>query len=515
MTMSNESTNAVSAPRTHGVRVAASARIHRGGRGVQVIYGIVVFGVIGVSVPVSLLLGSSQSTGENVTVFQLLIIGTLSAFGLARIVALGEPHYMRMSYYVFCYVFIYLAGTIQVVDQTFPLDGRTYSSQTLSMTSTLFLVGFLAHEIGYRLGPALTKAGPASRAPAPAAVTFRRIAIAVAVVGVVASASAVARYGITPFFESRESVASLSLGDDGGAAYATEGKAQGLLYARLIHVPVFVALYLSLWARASARRDHGSSIRHEMASAGLRSLPLLIVLVALNVILNNPLGNSRLWAGLVLFAVASTFVDLSRPKVVAGVTSAFLLMYIVVFPYADLFRRDDTAQSVEVQSPRTLLASDGSFSAFQTAANGVEYLAVSPHTYGQQILGGVLTFVPRSIWGDKPVDTGALIDSRYNRASTLWTEGQVDFGLIGVALLMLALGLVTSKVDTRFAAQPVGSLAALAVPILAPFYVFLLRGSLSAAMGALIPLMVFVAIAIQIDRRSASGSIIIHSKKLR
>jgi hypothetical protein len=225
---------------------------------------------------------------------------------------------------------------------------------------------------------------------------------------------------------------------------------------------------------------------------------LLLVLLVLNVVLNNPLGNSRLWAGVVIFALLSTALDLRRPLAIAAMTSALLILYTIIFPYADSFRRvDSTGPSFE--SPLALLQTDGSFSAFQTAANGVEYLSVAPHTYGEQIAGGVLTLVPRSLWVGKPIDTGSLIDPRFNRASTLWTEAQVDFGLIGVFILFIVLGAIVAQLDRGFEIAGTGSIAGLLVPLLAPFYVFLLRGSLSAAVGALLPLLFFILLSTRLE----------------
>jgi hypothetical protein len=78
-------------------------------------------------------------------------------------------------------------------------------------------------------------------------------------------------------------------------------------------------------------------------------------------------------------------------------------------------------------------------------------------TWGGQLLGAILFFVPRSVWPTKPIGSGAMLikkelgrDAFSNISCPFIAEGMVNFGLIGVALFALFLGTLLTKLDKTY-----------------------------------------------------------------
>jgi hypothetical protein len=120
---------------------------------------------------------------------------------------------------------------------------------------------------------------------------------------------------------------------------------------------------------------------------------------------------------------------------------------------------------------------------------------------GRQALGVVLFALPRSIWPNKPVDTGTVLagylhnDQNYNLSSSLWSEGYIDFGPIGLIAYLALLGIIARRLDSMYSArrrQRAGPLSiwAVATPIFAGYELIILRGPLLQATGRAVVLFV-------------------------
>lgn len=85
----------------------------------------------------------------------------------------------------------------------------------------------------------------------------------------------------------------------------------------------------------------------------------------------------------------------------------------------------------------------------------IEYTQVYGFSYGLQLLGSLLFFVPRVMWPLKPIATGETVGRYlmattgmwfYNLSNPLISEGYIDFGIIGVVLYGAILGIVSKEI---------------------------------------------------------------------
>lgn len=91
----------------------------------------------------------------------------------------------------------------------------------------------------------------------------------------------------------------------------------------------------------------------------------------------------------------------------------------------------------------------GHFDAYQNFSRVIEIDLI---TFGNQLIGVLLFFIPRSLWVDKPVGSGTLLaeieNYEFSNISMPFIgEGYINFGIVGVIFFMFMLGLILANLD--------------------------------------------------------------------
>lgn len=159
-----------------------------------------------------------------------------------------------------------------------------------------------------------------------------------------------------------------------------------------------------------------------------------------------PLGIPRFMVAFIYFPIIYYFlVDFRKTYV----TFSFLILSLVfIFPFLDQFRVFDISRDIQF-IPEKKYFLQAHFDAYQ---NFMEAIRTNYITYGWQLLGVSLFFIPRFIWDNKPVGSGYQManDLNYhfsNISMPFLGEGFVNFGLIGVCLFSIILGAVCKTID--------------------------------------------------------------------
>lgn len=126
-----------------------------------------------------------------------------------------------------------------------------------------------------------------------------------------------------------------------------------------------------------------------------------------------------------------------------------LVGYFVIFPFLDNFRyfNGKISFNFSLDYLNTM-----NFDA------GQNFLYVTKNdivTNGRQLLGALLFFVPRSIWPNKPLGSGAFVasfspGSFSNIAMPYFAEGYVNFGYFGILFFTLVISYISAKMDKSF-----------------------------------------------------------------
>lgn len=232
------------------------------------------------------------------------------------------------------------------------------------------------------------------------------------------------------------------------------------------------------------------------------SLFLKSFLLITGVVCAFPSGLARLQVPTYYFPLLFYFF----PSMLKGNRLVCLLIFgfLFVFPFLDNFRRySDGAEMVFSVDYEFLLG--GHLDAFQ---NFARIISVGFVSYGVQLLGVLLFFVPRSVWESKPVGTGYQLAENanysFNNISATWyAEGWANFGFLGAMMFALAIGYLMAKLDKLFWHGRANEFAKMFYLFFLGYMFFLLRGDLLSAFSYLVGTVLAVLVPYAVMRGSS------------
>ncbi|WP_329217620.1 hypothetical protein [Streptomyces microflavus] len=431
-------------------------------------------------------IAAQPGNGVRDTAYWLQLVLTCYAGArLATMILSTRRRLLQGVFWMFVYIAMGVAPFAQVVIGQTPTP-MVGPRQDLITAVAMVLLGCAAYDLGALLASRrpLRRRTPSSRSAGggPAVAHPVRLRLLV-VLAFAASAFYVLKLGgPAVFFSSRQEITETVA----ASGVVTEGSNVGSAFIKGFgQVPALLALLLYTRRLATSYRARRTP----------STVLVWVALGALNLVVNNPISNARYWFLTVLMAFVFTAMPSSaavyRTVLATGVVGA-----LVVFPYADKFRYDDEgqrpAQSASVFEP--LVTKD--YDQMVMFANTISWVDTRGHTYGRQLTGSALFFVPRAVWSGKPEDTGVRVGQwmglrMTNLSAPLWTEFWVDFGATGMAGGMALIGYAAARTDRRYARAVTragpgpGSVLAIAAPLIAGYTFILLRGPLLQAAGKL------------------------------
>jgi oligosaccharide repeat unit polymerase len=415
------------------------------------------------------------------------VIIAYSSLRLAFLAVAGKKQLISLTFWVFVYVWFGVAAMLQLLVGWFPWRG-SYSTETIGEAFMVVYLGLLAYELGRLL--ALRRAAKVKALFIHRQVDVKRTLLYVVFAVITTIICIDYLGGPASLLVSRETFIKHMLEISRG-----QGKASYMMLAAMLRVPAFIGtvLLLALWINRDKKRIIHSKAVHFL---------LLLLVSLLNFFVNNPMASARAWIGTIVISLLFIRIAWRRPHSFASWTIGLIFMFIVVFPYADLFRRslDPSFHQIGGTSASEQLIKNGDYGSFQQVLNGVVYVQKCGLSYGSQILGTLFVWVPRSIWGDKPIDTAELVavhmGYRYtNLEMPLWAEMYVDGGMVAVAIGLFVFGMLTAICERAYLAnQNKDSLTFinLFVPVFAAYQILLIRGDLMSTFSWIFAITVFM-----------------------
>ncbi len=155
---------------------------------------------------------------------------------------------------------------------------------------------------------------------------------------------------------------------------------------------------------------------------------------------------------------------------------------LFLFPFLNIFRNFGDVNNEEFKLDFKMFT-EAHFDSYQNFALLVSNEII---TYGGQLLGVFLFWVPRSIWPEKPLGTGAFNAEKLNFffsnvAANYFAEGYVNFGYLGIILFLLFLAYQTALVDKIYwesERKVSGDFFSVLYTISLGFLFFILRGDM-------------------------------------
>ena len=438
-------------------------------QGTRQLWFLVVAFVMSLLMPI-LLVAQVPDSGRSTAWVVTLAICVWSGLRLAWIIGQGKPFLFEFMFWLFVYIFFGLAASVQIRSGDLP-STTPGVDPGMDWPTVLFLLGcLLAFEVG-RLFVRRSRSDYAD-APARTRQINRRVAWLLLIIGSVMTAFYTSQTGIAALFQDR--AARQTARASGFADTATAS-----IVSSLAWIPLLIATGAFVYLRRQ-RRAQGTSGRYG----------LVIVAGAIGVLLLvNPISSARFTAGTVLFALVCYLGIFGTPTRVRLSLTGIIVAFLFLFPILDAFRTSSV--SFARNGFFDEYAGNADYDAVWQVANTLSYIAVEGISWGGQALGVLFFWVPRSIWPDKPIDTGVLLAnfrgySVTNLSAPLWAEMAINVGVVCTVLLMVGLGAGVLKLDLRLPrAFSVGGTAAIIGAILPAYMIILLRGSLLQASGGL------------------------------
>lgn len=400
----------------------------------------------------------------------------------AGVIASKRRQLYSMVVWLFTYLFMGLAPYVQYRLDTMPGTTPQVDTSLLPITSGLIIASGIAYLVGGHFAR-----GRHSIAPTAFRVSRRKANI-LTVITIGLFAYYAAQVGPSSYFLSRTEfmmVKQMTWPNPTVLALLTGAMTMGLLVAFLAQM----------------------TVRHQLKAARIRPPVLPAVVVAgLLLFISNPISSPRSAVGNLMLSMIAAFGAYATVTRFRVVCAAALMGMLTIFPLADLFRHSTDA-TFKAESPVTALTS-GDFDAFTQVVNSLDYVSMQGITWGQQLLGVLMLWVPRSLWPGKPEDTGIVLAEYMgyqftNISAPFWAEMTINFGLLGAIVGMGVLGywfqILDSRTDLhlRFHAMPPVVVCATA------FYMLVfLRGSMLAVSAYL--LVILLASWFVTERRRTS-----------
>ncbi len=198
--------------------------------------------------------------------------------------------------------------------------------------------------------------------------------------------------------------------------------------------------------------------RNKINNNTIISLCIFFSLVLILFFFKNPFTEKRNALGPIYILLIYMF----SPRLINSNAKFFLFMFlalVIVFPTMSTFTHINANFNEIIEDPSLVVDSylkyggiSASYStlhydAFANILATVDYVGVNGLSFGFQLLGTLLFFIPRGVWSEKPISTGELIGiylddfgfSFDNLSNPLISEGYINFGLLGVFLFAILL----------------------------------------------------------------------------
>lgn len=397
------------------------------------------------------------------------VAAAIAGARFAWLMTIAQRRLFEMTTWLFFYVFLGIAAMVQLRQGVDP-DTTKYLNHNYDWAAVgIVIVAEMALLAGLTLGR-----GPSAAAAAPRRVIDRTRTVLYSVVVIGGALAYASLIGFSMLFAARSvrgAAASQAFGDDVVGTVVRGFVTFGLLVA--------VVAQIYNWRE---RREQGKK----------RTVFLITISTIVLVFMVNPIASPRYVFGVVALGLLGAWGAYSTLRRYRLASVSSIAGIILLFPVLDSFRH--ATGEIEAVDPIAAFQS-GDFDAFAQIINTLEYVTAHGPTWGYQLLGVPLFWVPRSVWPSKPVDTGIFLAEFKgywftNLSAPLPAELFINGSWLLLVVGMIAFGVMIRRLDRG--SQLGGSTGFPTVlGCIVPFYmILLLRGSLLQAMANLAVILV-------------------------
>lgn len=162
-----------------------------------------------------------------------------------------------------------------------------------------------------------------------------------------------------------------------------------------------------------------------------------------------PLGLARFAAATLYIPFFLLYIPFVKKRNVFPVL--LVLGLLIVFPFLNNFRHFSSDTEIAIGLDFEMFT-DGHFDSYQSL---LRVLFNEIITYGEQLLGVLFFWIPRTVWPSKPVGSGSFMSEKLgldfgNISCNYFAEGFINFGFLGVFLFVILLAYITATLDKLY-----------------------------------------------------------------
>ena len=254
-----------------------------------------------------------------------------------------------------------------------------------------------------------------------------------------------------------------------GSCWSLLGISAAILLWIILQYGPDVLVYRDQWASVRTAFEDSSSA--QLFSTFVRQFPFILLFAFLTygdrsyrvekilgtlllLALAFPTAVLRSQLGAMFIAFLTLYLDRRHTR-----RSPHILMLLVgviaIYPLMGIFRyasMGTTAASAEVYLQSF---QGGDFDGFAMLVQAGHHVQTQGLSMGNQLLGALLFFVPRSLWPTKPIGSGQMLANTSNWefsqvSCPAQAEAYLNFGVLGVVLFGLVYGTTLRRLDVSF-----------------------------------------------------------------
>lgn len=217
----------------------------------------------------------------------------------------------------------------------------------------------------------------------------------------------------------------------------------------------------------------------------IKNKAIEIYLVTIFLLINFPTSLSRYAIARVYIPLILFYIKSLRKYFVLNFIIIFGLLYL--FPFFNQFRYFESFEAIKFNFDFSMFL-EGHFDSYQ---NFLRVISENIITNGKQLLGVVLFFIPRSIWKEKSIGSGALLAEKANFyfsniAMNYFGEGYINFGYFGIILFIIFIAYINSRFDKLYWHCKKNNYFIIFYLLLLSMEIFILRGDLMSSFAYLV-----------------------------
>lgn len=394
----------------------------------------------------------------GLVILTFIINGFIILFELSKSSKLGYS--LKEIFYLFMFIFMFISPLIQYLCSNFPWwDTHLITDERVLLSNLIIMLFMLVYKTTYKF---FMKSNKKIKIGSVDIINVRLFMNILFITSVFCSIYIIANTGITNLFSRATNELRI------------ESSAMTLIVShtfRSVSV-IYVAMNLIYF------------IKNKRIYKKLH----FIVGVILMLLVNFPTATARFWMASVylglMLIIKRKFKNPHLFKIV------IFIGILIVFPAINIFRwntfTDAIKQGLNIPNPADAFLV-GDFDSYSMLVRSIIYVDFYGIKWGRQLLGNILFFIPRKVWPNKPIGSGAMIATKMNWSFSNVScpfigEGYINFGFLGVILFAVLLAKLTASLDKAYieynSSEGKLSFIELVYPFNVGFLFFILRGDM-------------------------------------